>query len=187
MSQHGEGLSLARLLMVLSSMSPLFILWAIKGGDIAGVPEAWFLAFCGFFVTVPNLFLWWRIQQVKKRKDKRELTAGRAEDHREHLLVYLFAMLLPFYSMSMETLRDFSGHIAAIAFIVFLFWHLNMHYMNIFWAFRGYRVYTLSPCDDNPLSGKLPIVLITKRSYIVQGEKISAYRLSQTVFLEDKE
>ena len=188
MSNPKEGLSLARLLMVLSSMSPLFILWAIKGGDIAGVPESWFLAFCGFFVVVPNLFLWWRIKQVKWRKDKRELTAGSAEDHRDHLLVYLFAMLLPFYGVNIETLRDFSGHVAAITFIVFLFWHLNMHYMNIFWAFRGYRVYTLSPCNDsNPWSRKLPIVLITKRSYIVQGEKISAYRLSQTVFLEDNE
>lgn len=188
MSDHSEGLSLARLLMVLSSMSPLFILWAIKGGNIAGVPEPYFLMFCGGFVVIPNLFLWWRIKRVKKREDKRELTAGRAEDHRDHLLVYLFAMLLPFYSVSMETLRDFSAHVAAIAFIVFLFWHLNMHYMNIFWAFRRYRVYTLSPCDDNnSLSGKIPIVLITKRSHIVQGEKIPAYRLSQTVFLEDNE
>lgn len=186
MSNQSEGLSLARLLMVLSSMSPLFILWAIKGGTIKGIPELYFLAFCAFFVLVPNLFLWWRIRQVKRRKDKRELTAGRAEDHRDHLLVYLFAMLLPFYGVNMETLRDFSGHIAAIAFIVFLFWHLNMHYMNIFWAFRGYRVHTLSPFDDNnPMSGRIPVVLITKRSYIVHGEKISAYRLSQTVFLED--
>lgn len=186
MSNQNEGLSLARLLMVMSSMSPLFILWAIKGGNIKGLPELYFLAFCSFFVVMPNLFLWWRINKVKKRNDRRELTAGRAEDHRDHLLVYLFAMLLPFYGLSMETLRDFLGHLAAIVFIVFLFWHLNMHYMNIFWAFRGYRVYTLSPCDDgNPFSGRLPIVLITKRAHIMKGEQMSAYRLSQTVFLED--
>lgn len=186
MNNSREGLSLARLLMVLSSMSPLFILWAIKGGSIEGFPELYFLGFCGFFVVVPNLFLWWRIRRVKRNKDKRELTAGKAEDHRDHLLVYLFAMLLPFYGVSMETIRDFAGLIAAIAFIAFLFWHLNMHYMNIFWAFRGYRVYTLSPIGDgNSLSGRLPTVLITKRSHIIHGERISAYRLSQTVFLED--
>ncbi|OIO70877.1 MAG: hypothetical protein CO186_06265 [Zetaproteobacteria bacterium CG_4_9_14_3_um_filter_49_83] len=186
MSNHGEGLSLARLLMVLSSMSPLFFLWAFKGVNIEGVPEVYFLGFCLFFVLVPNLFLWWRIRRVKKCNDKREITAGAAEDQRDHLLVYLFAMLLPFYSVNIETVRDFSSHLAAIAFIVFLFWHLNMHYMNIFWAFHGYRVYTLSPCDDgNPFSGRLPTVLITKRTHIIKGEKISAYRLSQTVFLEE--
>ena len=186
MSNRGEGLSLARLLMVLSSMSPLFILWAIKGGNIKGVPESYFLLFCAFFVVVPNFFLWLRVRLVKKRNDKREITVGRAEDHRDHLLVYLFAMLLPFYSVDIDSLRDFLGHIAAIAFIVFLFWHLNMHYMNIFWAIRGYRVYTLSPCEDeNPWSGRLPVVLITRRSHLIKEEKISAYRLSKTVLLED--
>ena len=188
MTNKSEGLSVARLLMVLSSISPLFILWAIRGVNVKGLPEAYFLTFCAIMVVVPNAFLWWRVRQVKIQKDMREITAGDAEDHREHLLVYLFAMLLPFYSASMDTLRDFSAHMAAIAFIVFLFWHLNMHYMNIFWAIRGYRVFTLSPIDDgNPLSGKVSQVLITKRNHIVPGEKITAYRLSQTVFLEDDE
>ena len=188
MTNKSEGLSIARLLMVLSSISPLFILWAIRGANVKGLPEAFFLAFCALMIIVPNGFLWWRVRQVKKQKDKKEITAGAAEDHREHLLVYLFAMLLPFYSASMETLRDFSAHMAAIAFIVFLFWHLNMHYMNIFWAIRGYRVFTLSPVnDDNPLSGKSSQVLITKRNHIVSGEEITAYRLSKTVFLEDEE
>jgi hypothetical protein len=188
MTNKSDGLSIARLLMVLSSISPLFILWAIRGANVKGLPEECFLAFCALMIIVPNGFLWWRVKQVKKQKDKKEITAGTAEDHREHLLVYLFAMLLPFYSASMETLRDFSAHMAAIAFIVFLFWHLNMHYMNIFWAIRGYRVFTLSPVDDeNPLSGKSSQVLITKRNHIVSGEKITAYRLSKTVFLEDEE
>lgn len=186
MNDQSEDLPLARLLMVLSSMSPLFILWAVKGGNIQGVPESVFLIFCCFFVVVPNLFLWYRVSLVKKRKDKREITAGIAHDHRDHLLVYLFAMLLPFYSVDIDTIRDFSGHIAAIAFIVFLFWHLNMHYMNVFWALKGYRVYTLSPNETgNPLNGRSPKVLITKRSHIVQGEKLQAYRLSRTVYLEE--
>ncbi|GAC06626.1 hypothetical protein GAGA_3793 [Paraglaciecola agarilytica NO2] len=40
--------------------------------------------------------------------------------------------------------------------------------------------------ENNSISGRIPVVLITKRSHIVKGEKISAYRLSQTVFLEDE-
>lgn len=188
MARKSEGLPIARLLMVLSSISPLFILWAIRGANVKGLSEGVFLAFCVLMIVVPNGFLCWRIRQVKKQKDKKELTTGKAEDHREHLLVYLFAMLLPFYSASMETLRHFSAHMAAIAFIVFLFWHSNMHYMNILWALCGYRVFTLSPVKDgNPLSGMSSQVLITKRNHIGDGEKITAYRLSKTVFLEDDE
>ncbi len=185
MTKQSEGLQAARLLMVLSSMSPLFILWAIRGENSEAISEGYFLVFCLFFVVGPNLFLYWRLQRVKKCNDRRELITGNAEDHREHILVYLFAMLLPFYSVNIESARDLFAHLAAIGFIVFLFWHLNMHYMNILWAFRGYRVYTLSPCNDNnPLSGKVPVVLITKRMHITPGERIAAYRLSQTVFLE---
>jgi hypothetical protein len=184
-SPREEGLPIARLMMVLSSISPLFILWAIRGNTV--FPEIWFLSFCGIMVIGPNLFLWRRVKTAKKRRDRREIIAGHAEDHRDHLLVYLFAMLLPFYSMSIDGCRDFASILVAIAFIVFLFWHLNMHYMNIFWAFRNYRIFTITPANDNnPLSGKAPQVLISYRTHIEPGETIFAYRLSRSVFLEER-
>src|SRR5262245_4983902 len=95
-SKHREGLKAARLLMVLSSISPLFILWAIRGNSL--ISDCWFVGFCAFVVIVPNTFLWLRIRTAKKQADNRELTVGTADDHRDHILVYLFAMLLPFYS-----------------------------------------------------------------------------------------
>ena len=78
--------------------------------------------------------------------------------------------------------------LAALAFIVFLFWHLNMHYMNVLFAVLGFRVFTVyAPMDGNPLTGKGSIILITKRVAISPGEKITAYRLSDTVCLEVEE
>src|SRR2546422_6243018 len=94
--RHREAMRAARLLMVLSSISPLFILWAIRGNSL--IPDQYFLGFCAGMVVVPNAFLWRRISTAKKLEDKRELTIGKADDHRDHILVYLFAMLLPFYS-----------------------------------------------------------------------------------------
>ena len=60
---HSEGLKAARLLMVLSSISPLFILWAIRGNSL--VPDRWFIGFCILMVIVPNAFLWLRIRTAK--------------------------------------------------------------------------------------------------------------------------
>ena len=118
-------------------------------------------------------------------QELRELVVGTAEDHRDHLLVYLFAMLLPFYSLEFATWRDLAAMIAALGFIVFLFWHLNLHYMNLLFAVLGYRVFTISPPrDGNPLSGKLSLVLITRRTAVPAGERLIAYRLSDTVYLE---
>jgi hypothetical protein len=169
--------------MVLSSLSPLFVLWAIRGSKL--VCDRYLLGFCALMVVVPNLFLWLRIRTAKKQQIKRELVIGSAEDHRDHLLVYLFATLLPFYSIDTGTWRDFAALLTAVAFVVFLFWHLSLHYMNIIFAICGYRVFTIhAPTDDNPVSGRISLVLITPRINIVSGERIMAYRLSDTVYFE---
>src|SRR6266850_3956822 len=178
-----EGLKAARLLMVLSSISPLFILWAIRGNSL--IPDRWFIGFCALMIVVPNGFLWLRIRTARKEADKREVTVGTADDHRDHILVYLFAMLLPFYSEDIGTLRDLGATLAALAFIVFLFWHLNLHYMNLLFAVRGLRVFTVyPPADGTPLTGKTRQALITRRVSLAPGDRLVAYRLSDTVYLE---
>lgn len=182
-STYHEGLKIARLLMVLSSLSPLFILWAIRGNSL--IPDHYFLAFCTLVVILPNAFLWLRLRTARRLQEKREIVIGTAEDHREHLLVYLFAMLLPFYAAELGTWRNLGAALAALSFIACLFWHLNLHYMNLLFAARGYRVFTVyPPCDDNPLSGRTSLVLITRRVSLSSGEHINAYRLSDTVYLE---
>src|SRR5690606_32392628 len=179
----GEGLKAARLLMVLSSMSPLFLLWAIRGNNL--LPDFWFTAACVLMVVFPSIILWVRIRMAKKQVDKRPITVGKADDHRDHLLVYLFAMLLPFYSETIGAWRDLAATLTALAFIVFLFWHLNLHYMNLLFAVFGYRIYTIDPPDDgNPLTGRSRLVLITPRVVLRTGQQVNAYRISNTVYLE---
>jgi len=180
---YSEGLKTARLLMVLSSISPLFILWAIRGNSL--IPDHYFIGFCALMVLLPNAFLWLRIFTAKRNSDRREVAVGSADDHRDHILVYLFAMMLPFYSEDLGTLRDLAATLAALSFIVFLFWHLNLHYMNLVFAALGYRVFTVyPPADGNPLTGKTRYAVITRRVSLSPDEKLTTYRLSDTVYLE---
>ena len=180
-----EGLKIARLLMVLSSISPLFILWAIRGNRL--IPDGYFISFCVLMVLLPNIFLWVRIHVAIGLRETRDIDVGLADDHREHLLVYLFAMLLPFYTEDVGTWRNLSAVLVALGFIVFLFWHLNLHYMNLLFAVFGYRVFTIYPKpDNNPLSGKGSLVLITRRVSVTSGDRVIAYRLSDTVYFEDE-
>jgi hypothetical protein len=185
-TKHGEGLRAARLLMVLSGLSPLFLLWAIRGSKI--VPDRYLITGCALMVVLPNLFLWLKTRITLRQRVQKELMVGTAEDHRDHLLVYLFAMLLPFYSIDTNNWRDFAALLIAVGFVVFLFWHLNLHYMNIIFAIRGYRVFTIvPPADENPFSGRTSLVLITPRTMIRSGDRVIAYRLSDTVYFEAKE
>ena len=172
--------------MVLSGFSPLFILWAIRGCSL--IPDRYLVPLCLVMVVAPNVFLWLRIYAAKELKERRDLAVGRAEDHRDHLLVYLFAMLLPLYAADLSTWRALAAALAALVFVVFLFWHLNLHYMNLLFAIKGYRVFTLYPADHgSPLSGRESLVLITRRVGVSAGEHLIAYRLSDTVYFEGEE
>jgi hypothetical protein len=182
--ERREGLRIARLIMVMSSISPLFIIWAIRGTHL--IPSWLFLSLCGLLVVVPNAYIFFRLGVAKSHNDRRPIVIGRSEDHREHLLVYLFAMLLPFYTTSLGDWREFSATLVAVGFIVFVFWNLNLHYMNILFAFRGYRIFTIYPENDgNSYSGTEPFVLITRRSILPHRLEIKPYRLSNSVYWED--
>lgn len=172
--------------MVLSSVSPLFVLWAIRGSKL--IPDRILVSVCLAFIVLPTLFLWLRIRTAKRLNEKKQLAVRVAEDHRDHLLVYLFALLLPLYPIDTGTWRDMAALLSTLAFIVFLFWHLNLHYMNLLFAIKGYRVFTISPPKDaNALSGRESQVLITPRASVAEGDKIAAYRLSSTVYFENAE
>jgi len=173
----------ARLLMVLSSISPLFVLWAIRGNSL--ISDRYFLTICGLMIVAPSTFLLLRLRTAQKLREKREIVIGVAEDHRGHLLVYLFAMLLPLYAADLGTWRNLSAAAVALAFIVFLFWRLNLHYMNILFAVLGYRVFTVyAPADENPVTGRVGLVLITRRVALSPGQHLVTYRLSDTVYWE---
>ena len=85
-TQNREGLSSARLIMVPSRISPLFILWAIRGSKL--VPSTYFGGACMLLVIFPNAFLFLRLWIANRHSDTRGIVIGKAEDHRDHLLAF---------------------------------------------------------------------------------------------------
>lgn len=177
-----EALQVMRLMMVLSSMAPLFILWAMRGSGL--VPDKYFVPGCISFAVIPTFLLWLRIRIAKKRNDCQRKVVHHADDHRDHILVYLFAMLMPFYTANLQSDREFAATILGLLFILFLFWHLNMHYMNLLFAIKGYKVFTVTPDPTDNIGSRIPFVVLTKRVALRQGDQLDTYRLSDTVFIE---
>jgi hypothetical protein len=179
-----EGLLTARLLLVLSSLSPAFLLWAVRG--VKDVPDAIWVTICMVMLIVPNLFLYLMMRRTRQVRNSKTIQIKGARDQREHLLVYLFAMLVPLYDVNLEGYRSIAALSLAFAFIVFIFWHMKLHYMNVFLAMFGYQIFTVE--TEEPLSGDSPAVttyaVITRRSSIDSGRPLTGYRLGGNVLLD---
>ena len=178
-----QRLRLVRFMMILSSFAPLFILWAIRGTYL--ITDSYLIPVCIALIVIPLFCLGLRIVISKRSNDLMPFYVGKTVDIRDHLLIYLFAMLLPLYSIDLSGTRELAAVLVALILIAFLFWHLDLYHMNLFFAVFGYNVFTSNPVKtDNPISGKHQLVLITKRGFLQEGETINAYRLSDTVYFE---
>jgi len=167
--------------MVIGSFAPLFVLWALRG---AFLPDRWWVPLCLTLAVAPNLVLVWRWRMARRRNDHRIIIVGTARDQSEHLLVYLFAMLLPLYTANLTSTRELASVAVAFIFIVFLFWHMNLYYINIAFALGGYRVYTIE-MRTRPGPAPVSVVLISKRhSRPLPGVSIDGFRLSDAVYVE---
>ncbi|HEY3332005.1 MAG TPA: hypothetical protein VGK19_18375 [Capsulimonadaceae bacterium] len=177
-----EGFPIVRLMMVLSSMAPLFVLVALRGSQV--VPDLWLTPFCFIMIAAPLATLLNRIRVAQNIEDEKEITIRNATDHREYLLVYLFTMLVPLYQADYSTARSVWAAAIAFVFIVFIFYHMNLHYMNIAFAICQYRVYTI---DSDKEKDGVPFILLSRDHAFQNEQKITAYRISNTVYIQKYE
>lgn len=175
-------MDLIRFLLVLGCLSPLFILWAIRGIGVISF-EIYFPLFM-LLATMPSAYLAFRVWQAMRMNDRKRIVVHSVTDNREHLLIYIFAMLIPLYDANVTTTNDLFAVICALLFVIFIFGHMHLYYMNFWFAFFGYRVLTVKA---DPSKGDFSIqhVLITRRDHLPENLEITPLRITD-FFLFDK-
>lgn len=169
--------------MVLGSLSPLFILWAIRGNRL--IEGTLFTVICLIFAVLPNAFLYYRIRKAIKRRDSRIIVIENFDDNQTQLIAYLFSILLPFYRQEFETIRDLIALSAALFVIIFLFYKLNILHVNPLFILFGYRIYTIKPAsNNNPYSGNNSLLLVTWRKKLYPTDRVQVIRIRNSVYLE---
>jgi hypothetical protein len=176
--RNDEGLPVVKLMMLLSSLAPLFILIGIRGMDkLINYNLLWIII--GLILIIPFTILLLRIQAAKKSDDKFNVNVQQSKLNKEYLFTYLFTVLLPLYSVTVTSEKELIAIFFAILFVIFVLWNLNLHFINIFFAAKGYKVYTL-PNQDSA-------ILLSIRNNIPEDIiSITAHRLSNSVFIELK-
>jgi ABC-type xylose transport system permease subunit len=182
-----DGLRIARFILVLSSLSPLFILWGVRGSEAVG-DEVWIL-FCAAMVIVPNVFLGLQLHVARRRGNRKTIEVKVCRDQTEQLLVYLFAMLIPLFGVELNGIRGLAALLLAVLFVAFIFWHMQLHYMNLFWAIFGYRIFTVETASEGRETSdsrrSQSYVVISKRESIESGKPLTGLRLGGNVLVDD--
>ena len=185
-AKAADGLPFVQFILVWSSLSPVFILWAIRGTK--AVDPRFFLGACLVLFLAPTLVLWAFWARAVAKDTVRDIKVVKAEDPKDHVLTYLFAMLIPLFQSNLDDLRQLAVAVVAFAMIMFLFWHMKLHYMHFVFAVLQYNIFTVKVFAGGSASGpKPPItwVVISKRSAIPEGKMLTGYRLGGLV-LADK-
>lgn len=182
-----EGLELTRFILVWSSLSPIFLLWALRGVD--AIEDQYWIPICMTLFILPTLVLWWMIRQARKAENTKTIRISSARDQREHLLTYLFAMLIPLFDANTDGVRDLTAASLALIFVMFLFWHMRLHYMNLFFAMWGYRIFTVEAKvgtteKDRGSDRFVTYAVISRRHFIPDDDALTGYRLGGRVLFD---
>lgn len=183
-----DSLSFVRFILVWSSLSPVFLLWAIRGTK--AVDETHFTLVCLALFLAPTLALWGFWSRSIAKNTVRTVKVIKAEDPKDHILTYLFAMLIPLFQSNIDDKRQLAVAIVALCMITFLFWHMRLHYMNFVFALLGYSIFTVRIDSGTDSHGPKPAgtwVIISRRSAISDGETLTGYRLGGLVLADKAE
>lgn len=180
--RYGEGSALLRLALVLSSMSPLLLPWAIRGTTL--MPYWVFLCICLSLFCLFNSVLFYIYYRSCDDSNIRPIEVGRADDVRQDVIAYLFAMALPFYTADLDSGRNAAATGVAFLLVVFLFWGLNLHYLNLWIVVFGYHCLRVTSPDNQGRHSSAPsFMVISRRPTFRADSTVRGHMVSNTVLV----
>lgn len=182
-----EGLGFIRFVLVWSSLSPVFLLWSIRG--VAAVPDRIWIPVCLTLFVLPTAIIYLFFRRARKTDNVKTIEVDESHDQREHLLTYLFAMLIPLFDVNLGGIRDILAVAFALALVIFLFWYMRLHYMNLIFALWGYRIYTVEAktgATDQKMRKSRPttFAVISRRHHLLKDSTVTGYRLGGNVLVD---
>lgn len=182
-----EGRGFVRFVLVWSSLSPVFLLWSIRGVD--AINDYVWVPACLVLFALPTVILYFIFYRARKSENVKTIYVASSRDQREHLLTYLFAMLIPLFDVNLGGARDIVAVAFALAFVMFLFWHMRLHYMNLLFAIWGYRIYTVEAKasagdQDRDKPRLVTFAVVSRRNSLPENSMLTGYRLGGNVLVD---
>jgi hypothetical protein len=178
-----EGFVALRIALVLGALSPVFFIWAVRGSSV--VDQRWLCGLATATIAGPAIIFFWRIRQAKSSTSGgsiEELTVRRLTDRREHLLSYLFPLVMSSWQFDFKSMRELFACLCVMLFTGIAFWHLQLTYVNLWFAIAGFRSVQVErgSSTSNPLR---PVILLTRSTRLSENEVVEAYRITNSLYL----
>lgn len=174
-----NGLKFLRFLLLISSVSPVFALLAIRGSEF---DSEW-------YNTIYSMVLWGMVVisflplfiRCKIAKDEKVVL-----NISEHVLpctdeysTYILSIALPLCQNNLESINQLPYFIAMIVFVLVVFYIFNLYYLNLFFYLLGYKLYKITSEKTHSF------VVITKKDIQeIINKKVVAIRLTNSLFWE---
>ena len=186
-SVQSEG-GVLRFVFILSSISPVFFVSIFQTPKFVD-QFYWSLTFSVLFLF-PNLLMGLRWILAKRKNLTSVYNITKSEDGREHVFTYLFALIIPFFSEEIDSLFKLISFIFLMVFVVFIFWHMRLHYLNLIFALAGYKVLNIrvrSHPGAHSSVAERRYILLSKDEDVEAGERLRCVRLSNHILMYDGE
>jgi|GEM_PF-2711338 hypothetical protein len=174
-----NGLKFFRFLLLISSVSPVFALLAVKGANflVEDYNVVYSLVMWGIFI-ISFLPLLIRCKIAKNEKVKLTINKN-ATPCIEEYSTYILSIALPLCQNELISENNFPFFIAMIIFVLIVFYVFNLYYLNIFFYLLGYKLYKIVPNRSHSY-----VIISKKEIQEIQSKDIVAIRLTNSLFWE---
>jgi hypothetical protein len=166
---------LVRILLFLSSYSPLFLILAIQNFSDQVAWSTVLLALSAVSVAALRIYI-----NKARTLEPHPVTAATAQAVGTEAMGYIVTYIIPFLGLSLGSSKDIASLLILLAMLGVIYVDSNLIYVNPILNIFGYHLFQISNPDGKPSA------LITWRRYVKQGEQLSVISLGDFVDMEKR-
>lgn len=178
-----EGFTALRLILSLGVVSPMLVPLAISGSP--HVPWHALEIACAAIVAAPYILMHQRLRISRSSEGPYARVLGRCRDKTQWSFKLLLAMfLLSLVFPEPDSWRGIATIVAVVCIATLFVWRSGFHFAHPYFMLMGYRILAVEPPDDaGPHTDSATWTLITKSSCRIPGERVSAHRITDRIYM----
>jgi hypothetical protein len=95
-------------------------------------------------------------------------------------------LLIPLYDANIGDGREVAAAVVALIIVGFLFWYMELHYINVVFAVLGYRLFEIAVENGETAPNvDLRFALVSRRAAPTVDTPVVVLRVGEAVFLDE--